>query len=754
MSIEHLHYALKEIDTVSQLLSIKNSTFFKRALARLIAIRIDDFIKLAFAVNKQTQKLKLVRDELNALEALYKEHFKLQRDKYGAHFQHLDFGIRLQNWSEINADKASFFTEMPREIYTHFNQVSGYIPYSEVTLGVYTVNAIEEVNKHFDLEGQPNLSTDILALTRPNSGGVLNFSMIHTKAGVLKSLELLIDYELAQIDKLATHNDLRIPFIKLFVTDLLSYVDNYFTRTDITSSASQFEEGFDYYVAEKTNEGTEKAHEIITEFKAHFTLSQHIADLRTIRNKACGHIDTTYTVVQLDAMINAIDLSRFRSFYLRLKAIFRSICYSTIYLKQYLIDPFEPLHGVEKMVGLEVSSFDGQAFPETPRRYKSPNDDEEYERSYQRWLISPDDAIRSYFWNCFIDSDIIDHIQVAIDSPTGGQSYRYHSYRKAHKFFEDKLTSNNISPIEKLAIIDLFLRCGTGDPETLAFILERTYPADFNLRVHYIHGLGELSGHRSALTLQRCADIFTNCNLQGKCLALRAVFGIDLTARRSSTGKHNADVSNYSTYIKSVFNARITPFEKLSLALMLASDYVFGKHHLSDSLDVFYREFLNEAFVKGTNQMLSSFPSIGDNRKRLMEIQELFSTNRFCTLAGMFSDFIEEKGFNEQAKILRLLVAQEYIQCAKEDNQELHNLAVIYFKVGDLNTAISIAKFLTEKNAHIVDDNYLLLDLYRHDEKYKADFLALKNNILQTFNLSEAEREDFEAIHMGDATNP
>lgn len=66
--------------------------------------------------NKQTINLKVIKDNLNVLDSIYKEHFKLQRDKYGAHFQHLDFGIRLQNWSEINADKANFFTDIPREI--------------------------------------------------------------------------------------------------------------------------------------------------------------------------------------------------------------------------------------------------------------------------------------------------------------------------------------------------------------------------------------------------------------------------------------------------------------------------------------------------------------------------------------------------------------------------------------------------------------------------------------------------------------
>ena len=751
MSIEHLHYAIKEIDTVSQLLTIRNSTFFKRSLTRLIAIRIDDFIKLAFAVNKQTLRLKLIKNELNALNSLYEEHFKLQRDKYSAHFQHLDFGIRLHNWSEINADKASFFTEMPLEIYMHFSQVIGYEPYYGVTIDVNAGSAIKEVNKLFDLEAKPNLATDILALTRPNSGGMINFSMIYTKAGVLKTLELLIDYELAQLSSLNARRELQRPLIKLFVIDLLSYVDNYFTRTDITDSAPQFEKGFDTYVAENVNDGTEKAYEIITGFKAHFTLSQHVADLRTIRNKACGHIDVMYTVAQLEVMIDTIDMSRFRSFYLRLKAIFRSICYSTIYLTKYLIDPFEPLQGIEKMVGLKVSSFDGQAFPETLTRYKSPNDVEEYEKSYQRWLNSADDAIRSYFWNCFIDSEIIDRIQIVIDNPSGGQSYLYHNYRKTHKFFEDKLMSAEVPPIEKFEIINLFIRCRSGDPKTLAFILERTYPADFNLRLHYLHALGELSDQPTLLTLQRCAVIFNNSNLQGKCLSLRTVFGIDLTARRSSTGKHNADVSRYSTYIKDAFNVRITPFDKLCLALVLLSDFVFGVHHLSNSLDLLYKNFLTQTFITASDKMLSPFLSSGDNRKKLSEVQHMLSMNRFSTFVGIFSEFVEEKGFSDHAKSLRTLVIKEYIKFARNDNQELHNLAVINFKVGDLDNAISIAKLLTEKNSHIVNHNFLLLNLYSNDKKYNADFLALKTEILQNFNLSEAERKDLEAIGAGNA---
>jgi len=745
MSIQHLHYIIQEIDTTAQVLSIKNSTFFKRSITRLIAMRIDDFIKLSFSTNKQAENKQIIKDELNTLQALYVDHFKLQRDKFGAHFQHLDFGKRLQDWSDINANKASFFTEIPIEIYSHFSSVAGFIPYKQVNITSGTTNKIEVINNIFNFEQHPNIASDILSLTRPNSGGILNFSMIHTKAGVLKSLELLIDYELQMLEELKGDRDTATPFIKLFITDLLSYIDNYFTRTDITNTSPQFEEGFDHYVANSINDGTKAGDEIINEFKTNFKLDDHISELRSIRNKVCGHIDSTLTVAQLQAIVDNFDLIKFQDFYQRLKAIFRSVCHSTIYLKQYLIDPFERLHGVEKMVGVEVSSFDGQPFPDPPSQYKSPNDEKQYEEHYRQWLLTRSDAVRSYFWNCFIDSEVIEQVKVDIPS-----SYQYHSFRKVHKFFESKLLSDSVPIIDKVAIIDLFKKCKSGYPETLAYILDRTYPNDFNLRVHYIQALGQLSKERSEIMFQRCFGIFNITNLQGKSIAIRALFGIDLRARRWNTGKHNSDVSNYSTHIESMLNSGITPFEKLSLSMVLLSDYVFGHHYLSDSLDQLYKESLIESCIQSSDQILAPLLKIDNNKQRLTEIQEIIRTNRFTTWVGAFSDFIEEKGYSSQATLLRTLIAQDYILYSNEDNQELHNLAVIYFKIKDIETAIRIAKFLTEKNAHQVTYNYLLLDLYRNDEKYKQQFDILKANVLATFNLNDKELQDFENINMID----
>ena len=750
MSIQHLHYAINEIDLAGKLLSIKNSTFFKRSIARLIAIRIDDFIKLGFLTNRQNENKQIIKDELNALQNLYVEHFKFQRDKYGAHFQHLDFGERLSNWSDINADKAIFFTEIPMSIYEHFSKINGYLPCSPTTLKSTTVSLIEGINNEFDLEQTPNLSSDILALTRPNSGGILNFTMIHTKAGTLKSLELLIDYELAMIENLKSDGNVLSPFIKLFITDLLSYVDNFFTRTDIINTSPQYEEGFDYYVASNIDSSNEKSNEIITQFKSNFKLKDHTSELRNIRNKACGHIDTAFTIIQLENFIVNFDLIKFNDFYQRLKSIFRSVCHSTIYLRSYLFDPFERLHGVQKMVGMEVSSFDGQPFPELPSSYISPNDENHYEQQYKEWIINEKDSIRSYFWDCFIHSEIIQSVQIDIPGSCGGTIYRHYNFRKVHKFFEKKLMSSDISTNDKVAIINLFQQCATSDPQTLAYLLDKTYPNNLDLQVYYIQALGQLSQQRSGRTIERCTHIYNTTNLEGKCLALRALFCIDINARRSNSGKHNAEVTNYSTHINFLLSSEITPFEKISLTLVLLSEFVFGNHHLSDSLDELYKEFLITCFIQSTDSLLASLLKLNINKSRLIEIQDLVKTNRFSTLVGVLSDFMEQKGFLIQSTLLRKLVTQGYILYLKEDNQELHNLSVIYFKIGDYKNAIHIAQFLTQKNAHQASYNYLLLDLYRQNTKYKTQFETLKSKVLTTFNLCDEERGNFEDILMPD----
>jgi len=39
-------------------------------------------------------------------------------------------------------------------------------------------------------------------------------------------------------------------------------------------------------------------------------------------------------------------------------------------------------------------------------------------------------------------------------------------------------------------------------------------------------------------------------------------------------------------------------------------------HHLSDSLDEFYRTLFDDAFISANNQILSPFLAIGDNEKK------------------------------------------------------------------------------------------------------------------------------------------
>ncbi|MGJ1435690.1 hypothetical protein [Sphingobacterium siyangense] len=745
MSLEHLHYTLKEIDTVSQLLLIENATFFKRSLTRLIAMRTDDFIKLGFIANKQTVRSQSIKDDLNALKSLYEDYFKKQRDKYGAHVQHLDFGDRLKFWSEIDADKASFFTELPRQIFSGFHAAATYISYTPGTIDRESAELIKAVNKQFNLELFPSISTDILALTRPNTGGMINLTLIHTKAGVLKSLELLIDYEIAQIEALKTKVETKRLFLKLFITDLVSYLDNYFTRTDIAADAAQYEEGFDYCIRQSIDEGTANARIILTQFVTNVNLTQHINELRNIRNRACGHIDPDLAIDDLDQLINEFDVQKFKGFYLRLKDVFRSICHSVVYLKQYLIDPLEPIHGIVAMTSLEVTSFDGQPFEQIPGRSRSINDEAEYEEQFKLWTANGSEAARSYFWKCFIYAEEKEDIQIEIEHSSGGGTFHYHQYRKVHQFFENKLRSPVVTAEEKISVLNLFVSCRSGDPETLAYILGRTYPSEFELQCTYITAIGKLSKVRSTDILQFCKEIYMKGNLPARCFALTAILRIDIRSRRSNTGQYDTEANSYSEFIKEVIIHNGSPFEQLSISLALLSDLFYGGHLNGNSLDTLYRTFLENEFLTARKKMVQSYTKEPDTRE-LKDI-ELLKVNRFVTLVAIFSDFLEEMG-DMNVLELRNLVAREYIMGSRTDNHELHNLAVLFYKTGDLLNAISVARFLTEKNAQILDHNYLLLDLYRSDQVYKEDFDLLKKTLLQTFILSDENRARLEAIEM------
>ncbi|MEQ8424096.1 MAG: hypothetical protein RIA63_05255, partial [Cyclobacteriaceae bacterium] len=472
--MEHLKYCLSEIVSVRALLEIKNSSFYKRCLARYVAIRVDDFIKLAFSLNKATVNLKSIKDDLNALQDLYKEYFKLQRDKYGAHFQELEFSQRLEIWSLIDFERANFFILEPSEIYSKFHSIVGFE--NIASLGCIILPSaktqVENLNASMDIEKYPNFSSDVLSLTRYNSGGLIHCSQVQIKAGVLKSLEIILDYEIAIFHALETQENFANILKKLIITDLVSYYDNFITRMDLLPEAPQEEDGLDSLI---TLSNFPIAHNILLDFKTNFKYSESLGSLRHIRNKVCGHIDRNIPVAELNQILKSLSIETIEGFYNQIQKTFKKVCNEELVFHTFRLDPKEKIHGVTRFHGIPARPFDNDSIPIIEFLSKDVNDIQEYDRFFS--LLSKQDSYeeaRHYFWECFSTSDLIEHVEFKFNQKGFQRSERL-EIRKIYLYFKEKLGDQAYLTEDKVKIINLFTACKSGYPNTLLYILHETY---------------------------------------------------------------------------------------------------------------------------------------------------------------------------------------------------------------------------------------------------------------------------------------
>jgi tetratricopeptide (TPR) repeat protein len=257
-----------------------------------------------------------------------------------------------------------------------------------------------------------------------------------------------------------------------------------------------------------------------------------------------------------------------------------------------------------------------------------------------------------------------------------------------------------------------------------------------------------LSSERSAHFLARAKDVFQRGNLSIKSIALRSIFRIDINARRNSREKHTDDVSEYAIYLKQILSIHPDTFERIVFSLIIGSDYSFGRHSLSDSLDALYKDFIAETFSRSVQKFIFPYLRINRNKEKIESIISLQRNNWYATAVVLLADFFKARNMDKFEKILLQILVDGLIPFAGHEDQEIHNFSVAHFKLGDLSGAVQIAKHLVEKNPYKADDTYLLLSIYCHDQRFQKEFAELKNRILNTFNLSTEEREKFENLEI------
>lgn len=750
--MEHLKFCLKEILIIRSLLNIKNSSFFKRNLGRYIALRVDDFIKLAFALNKSTINVKHVKDDLNALQDLYREFFKTQRDKYGAHFQELEFSKRLEIWSQIDFQKADFFTELPIDIYGKFHSVPGFIETNTLyeNISVVVSSEISELNEKLDIEKYPNFSSDILSLTRYNSGGIINFSHLHTKAGTLKALELILNYNIELFKLVKDHNELASVIKKLIVIDLSSYCDNFITRTDIPIGAKQEEDGLDQYITESE---LPNAFKIITDFKNNFRFQDQLDEIRLVRNTICGHIDTSISISDFKVTLDSLQFEKIISFYQHIRNTFKQMCHQEFLLTMHLMEPENSrAYSIQQLVGMEVKPFDKDSIPETVFLQNDVDDINNYTMFFNN-LSHPGkhEEARHFFWDCFGQSAKLE-TKPYIRQANGVEIGESIDFRKGHEYFEDKLFDPYTSVNDKIKIIQLFVECRSGYPRTLLYILLNTYRVnsiDVRLNTKYLQSFGELSNEMDDKIFEILQVGCMNNNFELSYYSLLSIFKIDIKSRQKISLNINTNDTFYSDFIKKMILDAKNDFVKISYCIALESEIYFSPElsRFHKSLNKIYNDFFASVFKSSLRKHLTPLLKLPVDHHKFNNIIKAFKAYRFATLIGLLSEFLELKKQFQLSRNFRWLLYIGIIKFSEIDNTETHNFGVVNFQLNDIERAVIIAEHLVKVNPSNSDYYYSLLSLYLKNEKYLVKFLNTQKYVLENLKLSEEKKKEFEILN-------
>ncbi|MBN1499610.1 MAG: hypothetical protein JW982_05625, partial [Spirochaetes bacterium] len=245
-----IKYCIDELCIINELISFLPLSFFLRSLSRFAFIRLPDFITYSRQLNNLMKSnmdkslYKSIKDDLNALNDVYLEFFENIRHKVGAHFSDIDFGNRLELWNSIDIVKIDFAIENPTEIYNKFSFLPDFISLQDNFIDSGLKKSLIQTADKLNIENYPHIGFDSLALSRHNSTAILNGSEIHQKAQLIKSLEVLLDFEFGIIKEAKNNVKIYNVFKEIMVLNFINYCDNLFTR-NISVDAVQYAVGFD-----------------------------------------------------------------------------------------------------------------------------------------------------------------------------------------------------------------------------------------------------------------------------------------------------------------------------------------------------------------------------------------------------------------------------------------------------------------------------------------------------------------------------
>ena len=700
--LDKMEYALLDIQITRALLKIKNSSFFKRSISRLIPIRLPDFIQYAREVNNDLSNGRLpkecrtMKDNLNALDALYQDYIADLRNKFGGHFKDIDFFERIQLWGQINEEDMLFFVSHIEE-FTNVLAVGTDVP-SIPVVDMSDVDVITRISKDHDLEGKPTLATDALGLSRYNTISAIQVHELPAKANLLSSLRIIISYELSILREIRQSEVVHV-FKCLVLVDVISFFDNLFTRP-VDPNAKQAMDGLDVIVE---RHGLATAVDMYKIAKTEMRITERVEGLRSTRNLVAAHIDHTLPLSTLIAQLDGVTLDEITEIYGLMNQFFEALCRSEHTLSTVLLGP-TPMAGVIAVSQQPQSGFTKSDRPQTT--FPAPDYSEsEMEQMWDALTRNPNDqkAI-AYYRTAMMNSPMEEKWSETIKLGEYASRTEIHDIRLVHKFLQHKLQESRGDNVKTSLVIHVMVQIKNTDPATLLHILEEEYEpaAESKIIEQFIFAFGELARVKD----RRIVDILTKrletLDLNNLHNSLTALLKIDVhdNGLRHLNKQVSSQGSNSCKLDEIIIGhlAKLPPFFQTVLALTMLSEL-----WLNPFLGIFIGYSENVYFPSFESTLKTSVPELltgeGASTDKIADILKCIANHAYSWLAIQLGDALKDVA-EQQSHVFYEIVAQEFIRIDWRQDNLVQVRAIGLARLGKFEYAVSTALKLCKMRPH------------------------------------------------------
>ncbi|MEQ6378493.1 hypothetical protein RZN25_16905 [Bacillaceae bacterium S4-13-56] len=711
MALEKMKYALKNMQIANAILTIKNSSFFKRVISRIILIRLPDFIRYARMVNNETKgsRSKIehskVKNELNALSNLYEEFLEEQRNKFGGHFKEEDYFERIQIWSEIQGEKIIFFFELAEEITNLLvpGQREKYILKEEDKA------IINKISDKHDLEKRPMLGTDVLALSRYNTVSAINTHELHTKPAILNSLRIIIDYELDVLNQNLQH-DLKLIFKLLVLVDVISFADTLFTR-NIPISAKQYMDGLDTVVK---RHGIQKAVAIFEKVKSDMKILDEVERFRGIRNIIGAHIDLNSEIKTLLSQFDALNPNELYSIFQNMLQIFQRVCRTDQTLKISQLGP-TPIPDAIETTTQPKKAYDDSSIP--AKRFTPLSYTEETMDSLWDSLLEGKDIENalSYFGRAFHSSEVITTWKREIPKGLHAKSYEYPEYRTVHQFIENKLQKNQNDLFTIRILHRIFKSNNIGTSHILSKLLCRKYTDINNLeeRLLLLDVFGDIS---DVYEIDIIELLKIKTNSKEPLVVINAFHSLALIdakhngiRRINGAGVHSGNEVDYSSFLLQQLD-KLTVQNKILVSLTLLSSL-----YLEREFVIYYEKYTKVTYFPQLHSYLQRYiPRLLKqtrlDNKQLTDILTCIEVHNYGMAAILIGDALTVQS-EDKASLFYEVVANGTIHIDWNQNILVVNQALALSRLSYHADAIKTVEFLVKQNPEEKQYRFLAMEI-------------------------------------------